>query len=136
MNARDTLRRLMCRIRGHDYEYTDEYEAMDGHVRADKVCNRCGDRGLAWTGPRAAVIRSLGFDVPMGPGVSATRNRVGPDSPGNPPYYCPWCQEQRHDNPLEHTYDHRDKAPYSYLVHEEFWPAGLAAHCIAEGVTA
>jgi hypothetical protein len=60
----DGFDRAVCRIVGHNHEYTDEYENENGHVQADKVCTRCGDRELAWTGPKADRIRDLGFEVP------------------------------------------------------------------------
>jgi len=59
----------VCAIHGHDDEYTDEYENSDGHTQADAVCQRCGRRCLAWTGPKAETIRSLGFDVPQEPAI-------------------------------------------------------------------
>lgn len=57
--------KYVCGIRGHDDEYTEEYENADGHVQADAVCQRCGRRRVAWTGPTAERIRSLGYNVPQ-----------------------------------------------------------------------
>lgn len=67
-----------------------------------------------------------------------TRLRIGPPAPTSPPFFCPWCGEQidGEDPYLEHAEEHRDVAPYAHLVCEEYWPAGTAAHMIAEGVTA
>lgn len=42
---------LRCYLFGHVREFTEEYENKNGHVQADRVCVRCGDRELAWTGP-------------------------------------------------------------------------------------
>jgi len=63
-----------------------------------------------------------------------TRERVGPPEPKTTPFYCPWCGRQVDEEaPLVHAEQH-DIAPYAYLVSEEYWPAGTAAHLIAEGV--
>ncbi|UBF23022.1 DUF1660 [Haloarcula virus HCTV-16] len=48
--------RLLCRIFGHLYEYTDEYANNEGHVQADKICLRCGHIEMAWTGPSVEEI--------------------------------------------------------------------------------
>lgn len=66
---------------------------------------------------------------------SPTRQRVGPPAPTTTPFYCPWCRRQIDDEgPHDHAYEHRDKAPKAYLIEEEYWPAGTATHCFAEGI--
>ena len=39
------------------------------------------------------------------------------------------------ETPSDHSYEHADVAPYSHLVTEVFWPAGTAAHVLAEGMS-
>lgn len=34
-----------------DIEYTDEYAHPEGYAVAEKVCQRCGKREVAWVGP-------------------------------------------------------------------------------------
>lgn len=63
-NIRHQFNTLLCRVLGHEDEYTDEYESYNGHVRADAVCQRCDRRELAWTGPKAETIRNLGYTIP------------------------------------------------------------------------
>lgn len=53
-----------CRLFGHRYEFTEEYENLTGHVQADEICLRCGDRELGWIGPKASEIRAIGSEVP------------------------------------------------------------------------
>lgn len=37
------------------------------------------------------------------------------------PFYCPYCDEVIEDEtPYDHTYQHQDIAPHTYLVQEEF----------------
>lgn len=69
--------------------------------------------------------------------MNGTRVRIGPPEPTRAPFYCPWCRRQIDStDPRDHAGEHRDKAPYAYLITEEYWPAGTAAHLIAEGVHA
>lgn len=51
--------RVLCRLFGHDREFTDEYRNGEGHVQADHVCMRCGDVELAWTGPTVGRIERV-----------------------------------------------------------------------------
>lgn len=64
-----------------------------------------------------------------------TQHRPGPEIDVKARrFYCPWCSELVVADAYDHSFEHQDVAPYSHLVIEEFWPVGLAAHCIAEGV--
>jgi len=63
-----------------------------------------------------------------------TQLRLGPEYAGSIPFYCPWCSSQINADPRDHAREHMDKAPYAVEIVEEYWPVGLAAHCIAEGV--
>jgi len=47
---------VICRIFGHNEEYTDEYANADGHVQADEVCMRCGKLRIVWVGPTVEDI--------------------------------------------------------------------------------
>lgn len=52
-------------------------------------------------------------------------------------FYCPWCGEEIDDaTAYDHAYEHMDVGPYAVDVVDTFWPAGTAAHCFAEGITA
>jgi len=64
-----------------------------------------------------------------------TQQRPGPEYEAGTPFYCPWCAALFRDVSFyDHSFEHRDKAPDCHLVIEEYWPAGLAAHSIAEGI--
>jgi hypothetical protein len=63
-----------------------------------------------------------------------TQLRLGPPYSGAIPFYCPWCGESIDADPLDHAQEHMDKAPYATLITEEYWPVGLATHCLAEGI--
>lgn len=50
---------FICSILGHDEDYTDEYQNQMGHLQANKVCRRCEQHMIAWTGPPIAEVPDL-----------------------------------------------------------------------------
>lgn len=56
---------ILCRIFGHKKKYTEEYRNQNKHVQSDRVCVRCGESEVAWTGPTVDEIEEAwGETVP------------------------------------------------------------------------